>query len=217
MFTGLIETIGSVKKFHQTGEFYTLTIEAENFSDELKIGQSVSVSGACLTVTRNSAKDFDVEMMKETFKRTWFSKNLRTGTKLNLERALKLTDRLDGHLVLGHVDGVAKLTEIKGTETKEAVFIPDDKNLLRGIVEKGSVCIDGVSLTVINVNDKNFSVGLIPATLQATTLGQLKIGSIINLETDILGKYIERLSMFNSQSNKANKNSGNYLVSLLEL
>ena len=214
MFTGLIETIGSVKKFHQTGEFYTLTIEAENFSSELKIGQSVSVSGACLTVTRNSAKDFDVEMMKETFKRTWFSKNLRTGTKVNLERALKLTDRLDGHLVLGHVDGVAKLTEIKGTETKEAVFIPDDKNLLRGIVEKGSVCIDGVSLTVINVNDKNFSVGLIPATLQATTLGQLKAGSIINLETDILGKYIERLSIFNSQSNK---DSGNYLVSLLEL
>ena len=214
MFTGLIETIGSVKKFRQTGEFYTLTIEAENFSDELKIGQSVSVSGACLTVTRNSAKDFDVEMMKETFKRTWFSKNLRTGTKLNLERALKLTDRLDGHLVLGHVDGVAKLTEIKGTETKEAVFIPDDKNLLRGIVEKGSVCIDGVSLTVINVNDKNFSVGLIPATLQATTLGQLKIGSIINLETDILGKYIERLSMFNS---KGNKDSGNYLMSLLEM
>ena len=214
MFTGLIETIGSVKKFHQTGEFYTLTIEAENFSDELKIGQSVSVSGACLTVTRNSTKDFDVEMMKETFKRTWFSKNLRTGTKVNLERALKLTDRLDGHLVLGHVDGVAKLTEIKGTETKEAVFIPDDKNLLRGIVEKGSVCIDGVSLTVINVNDKNFSVGLIPATLQATTLGQLKIGSIINLETDILGKYIERLSIFNSQSNK---DSGNYLMSLLEM
>ena len=214
MFTGLIETIGSVKKFHQTGEFYTLTVEAENFSDELKIGQSVSVSGACLTVTRNSAKDFDVEMMKETFKRTWFSKNLRTGTKLNLERALKLTDRLDGHLVLGHVDGVAKLTEIKGTETKEAVFIPDDKNLLRGIVEKGSVCIDGVSLTVINVNDKNFSVGLIPATLQATTLGQLKIGSIINLETDILGKYIERLSMLNF---KGNKDSGNYLMSLLEL
>ena len=87
MFTGLIETIGSVKKFHQTGEFYTLTIEAENFSGELKIGQSVSVSGACLTVTRNTAKDFDVEMMKETFKRTWFGKNLRTGTKVNLERA----------------------------------------------------------------------------------------------------------------------------------
>ena len=209
MFTGLIETIGSVGKFHQTGEFYTLTINAA-FSNELKIGQSVAVSGACLTVTRNDSRSFEVQMMRETFNRTWFSKNLRTGTKLNLERALKVTDRLDGHFVLGHVDGVAKLTDLKGTDTKEAIFTPDDRNLLRGIVEKGSVCIDGVSLTVINVNDKNFSVGFIPETLKAKTLGELKIGSFVNLETDILGKYIERLTMYN-------KNSGNYLMSLLEM
>ncbi|MBR0079313.1 MAG: riboflavin synthase [Synergistaceae bacterium] len=209
MFTGLIETIGKVGKFHQTGEFFTLTIEA-NFSGELKIGESVSVSGACLTVTRNDAKSFDVEMMRETFNRTWFGKTLRTGTKLNLERALRVTDRLDGHFVLGHVDGVAKLTDIKGIETKEAIFTPEDRNLLRGIVEKGSVCIDGISLTVIKVNDKNFSVGLIPATLKATTLGELKVGGLVNLETDILGKYIERLTMYN-------KNSGNYLTSLLEM
>ena len=149
-------------------------------------------------------------MMRETFNRTWFGKNLRTGTKLNLERALKVTDRLDGHFVLGHVDGVAKLTDLKGTTTKEAIFAPEDRNLLRGIVEKGSVCIDGVSLTVISVNDKNFSVGLIPATLKATTFGELKIGSYINLETDILGKYIERLTMYN-------KNSDKYLMSLLEM
>lgn len=209
MFTGLIETIGKVGKFHQTGEFFTLTIEA-NFSGELKIGESVSVSGACLTVTRNDARSFDVEMMRETFNRTWFGKTLRTGTKLNLERALRVTDRLDGHFVLGHVDGVAKLTDIKGIETKEAIFTPEDRNLLRGIVEKGSVCIDGISLTVIKVNDKNFSVGLIPATLKATTLGELKVGGLVNLETDILGKYIERLTMYN-------KNSGNYLTSLLEM
>ncbi|MBQ6736832.1 MAG: riboflavin synthase [Synergistaceae bacterium] len=209
MFTGLIETIGKVGKFHQTGEFFTLTIEA-NFSGELKIGESVSVSGACLTVTRNDSRSFDVEMMRETFNRTWFGKTLRTGTKLNLERALRVTDRLDGHFVLGHVDGVAKLTDIKGIETKEAIFTPEDRNLLRGIVEKGSVCIDGISLTVIKVNDKNFSVGLIPATLKATTLGELKVGGLVNLETDILGKYIERLTMYN-------KNSGNYLTSLLEM
>ena len=209
MFTGLIETIGSVGRFHQTGEFYTLTIEAE-FSNELKIGESVSVSGACLTVTRKDSKSFDVEMMRETFKRTWFGKNLRTGTKLNLERALKVSDRLDGHFVLGHVDGVAKLTDLKGIDTKEAIFAPEDRNLLRGIVSKGSVCIDGISLTVINVDEKNFSVGLIPATLKSTTLGNLKVGSFINLETDILGKYIERLTMYN-------KNSDKYLMSLLEM
>ena len=207
MFTGLIEAVGTVRKFHQTGTYYTLTIEA-GFSAELVIGQSVSVSGACLTVTRNDAKSFDVEMMRETFIRTWFGKNLRTGTRVNLERAMRLTDRLDGHIVLGHVDGVATLREVRGTQTKEAVFVPDDKELLRGIVEKGSVAIDGVSLTVISADDKNFSVGLIPATLEATTLGGLKAGSLINLETDILGKYVAKLT--------GNNNSrGDYLFSLL--
>lgn len=208
MFTGLIEEIGTVRKFHQTGEFYSLTIEA-NFSGELQAGQSVSVSGACLTVTRNDQRSFDVEMMSETFKRTWFCRNLRTGTRVNLERALRLTDRLDGHLVLGHVDGIATLRELRGTDTREAVFIPDDKDLLLGIVNKGSVCIDGVSLTVINSGDKSFSVGLIPATLSATTLGGLKSGGLVNLETDILGKYAARLSGLSKR--------GDYLTSLLSL
>ena len=210
MFTGLIETVGTVKNFRQTGTFYTLTIEAE-FSGELVAGQSVSVSGACLTVTRNDAKTFDVEMMRETFSRTWFKKSLRAGTPVNLERALKLSDRLDGHLVLGHVDGTATLKEIHGTETREAVFVPDNRELLRGIVEKGSVAIDGISLTVINVDDEKFSVGLIPATLEATTLGNLKTGGTINLETDILGKYIARLTGFNPPQNDRD----NYLASLL--
>ena len=213
MFTGLIETIGTVRNFHQTGTFYTLSIES-SFTDELITGQSVSVSGACLTVTRKSGSIFDVEMMRETFMRTWFGKSLRSGVRVNLERALRLTDRLDGHLVLGHVDGVAVLKDIRGRETKEAVFVPDDKTLLKGIVEKGSVCIDGVSLTVIDVNDNNFSVGLIPATLEATTLGNLKAGSMINLETDILGKYVARLLM-NHEMNQPDKNRRDYLISLL--
>ena len=219
MFTGLIETLGTVKKFHQSGEFYVLTIDA-GFSSELSIGQSVSVSGACLTVTRNDKQSFDVEMMRETFKRTWFGKSLRTGTKVNLERAIRLSDRLDGHLVLGHVDGVAKLLDITGTTTKEAVFVPEDKSLLAGIVEKGSVAIDGISLTVINVNDKNFSVGLIPETLKATTLGNLKPGGLINLETDILGKYVARLIQQGAQvayNSNDEKQAGNYLASLLEM
>ena len=212
MFTGLIEEVATVKNFRRTGTFYTLSIES-SISQDLKIGQSVSVSGACLTVIRNDSKTFDVQLMQETFNRTWFSKNLRSGTPVNLERAMKLTDRLDGHFVLGHVDGVAAVKEIRGTDTKEAVFIPDDKNLLRGIVEKGSVCIDGVSLTVINAGESNFSVGLIPETLKATTLGNLKAGNFINLETDILGKYIARLTSFDAGNNK----SGDYLASLLAL
>ena len=209
MFTGLIETTGSIKKFHKSGEFYTMTIASE-ISGELKTGQSVSVSGACLTVTRNDSQSFDVEMMRETFKRTWFGKNLRVGTRVNLERAMKLTDRLDGHLVLGHVDGVAELCEIKGITTKEAVFVPEDKALLRGIVEKGSVAIDGISLTVINSGNENFTVGLIPETLKATTLGDLKPGGLVNIETDILGKYVARLV-----KSDGNNSKGDYLYSLL--
>ncbi|MBQ6775913.1 MAG: riboflavin synthase [Synergistaceae bacterium] len=212
MFTGLIERTGTVGKFFQSGSFYTLVIEAENFSGELVRGQSVAVSGACLTVTRSDGRSFDVQMMRETFNRTWFSRAMRAGTRVNLERAMRLTDRLDGHLVLGHVDGVAKLVDIRGTATQEAVFAPEDKNLLRGIVEKGSVAIDGVSLTVISVNDRNFSVGLIPETLANTTLGNLRPGTLINLETDILGKYVARLTGYNSE-----RDSGNYLASLLEM
>ena len=211
MFTGLIETLGTVRSLRQTGAYYTMTIEAK-ISGELVIGQSVSVSGACLTVTRNDAKTFDVEMMRETWGRTWFGKHMRSGVRVNLERAMRLTDRLDGHIVLGHVDGVAVLREISGRETREAVFVPEDKTLLRGIVAKGSAAIDGVSLTVIDAGDNSFSVGLIPATLGATTLGELRAGSIINLETDILGKYIERLI-----HHEGNKDSGNYLASLLSL
>ena len=199
MFTGLIETIGTIRSFSRKGTYYTLNVEA-GISGELFIGQSVSVSGACLTVTRNDAHTFDVEMMKETFSRTWFGRGLRPGTRVNLERAMKLTDRLDGHLVLGHVDGVAALKEIRGTETKEAVFVPENRELLRGIVEKGSVAVDGISLTVIDAGNESFSVGIIPTTLEATTLGGLRAGGMINLETDILGKYVARLTGFQEEA-----------------
>ncbi|MBQ3345648.1 MAG: riboflavin synthase [Synergistaceae bacterium] len=199
MFTGLIETIGTIKSFSRKGTYYTLTVEA-GISGELFIGQSVSVSGACLTVTRNDSHTFDVEMMKETFSRTWFGRGLRPGTRVNLERAMRLTDRLDGHLVLGHVDGVATLKEIRGTDTKEAVFVPENRELLRGIVEKGSVAVDGISLTVIDAGSESFSVGIIPATLEATTLGGVRAGGLINLETDILGKYVARLTGFKSEA-----------------
>ena len=217
MFTGLIETTGTVKNFTQSGDFFTLSIQAQDFFNELKIGQSISVSGACLTVTNLQNNIFQVEVMRETFNKTWFGKFMKPGVKVNLERALKLTDRLDGHLVLGHVDGIAFLREIHGNKTREAIFEPNDKNLLRGIVSKGSVAIDGVSLTVIDVTDKNFSVGLIPETLKFCTLGNLKSGSCVNLETDILGKYVARLLDFKNSDFKNSKFNGDYLTSLLSL
>ena len=195
MFTGLIETTGTIRSFSRRGTYYRLTVEA-GISGELFTGQSVSVSGACLTVTRNDSHTFDVDMMQETFSRTWFGRGLRPGVRVNLERAMRLTDRLDGHLVLGHVDGVATLRAIHGTDTKEAVFVPENRELLRGIVEKGSVAVDGVSLIVIDAGSESFSVGIIPATLEATTLGGVMAGGIVNIETDILGKYAARLAGF---------------------
>ena len=205
MFTGLIEAVGRVEALRQAQGVYELDLNADNFSAEF-IGQSISVSGACLTVTEILSKNnFKVQLMPETFNRTWFKDNLRPGVSVNLERALKIGDRLDGHLVLGHVDGVAVLRELSGNEqTKIAVFEPEDLNLLKGIVNKGSVAIDGVSLTVINANNKNFSLGLIPETLKNTSLGDLKVGSRVNLETDILGKFVERLLNFKDYNNKNN-------------
>ena len=205
MFTGLIEAVGRVEALRQAQGVYELDINANNFSAEF-IGQSISVSGACLTVTEILSKNnFKVQLMPETFNRTWFKDNLRPGVSVNLERALKIGDRLDGHLVLGHVDGVAVLRELSGNEqTKIAVFEPEDLNLLKGIVNKGSAAIDGVSLTVINANNKNFSLGLIPETLKNTSLGDLKVGSRVNLETDILGKFVERLLNFKDYNNKNN-------------
>ena len=206
MFTGLIETMGRVEALNKSGGVYELELKAgiKNFAEF--IGQSISVSGACLTVTEILNEfNFRVQLMPESFNRTWFKDRLRPGVRLNLERAMKLGGRLDGHLVLGHVDGVAVLRSLDNN--KIAVFEPEDRNLLRGIVNKGSVAVDGVSLTVINAGDKTFSLGLIPETLKNCTLGEIKAGSLVNIETDILGKFVERLLNFKDFKN--NKNNFN--------
>ena len=193
MFTGLVETVGTVRALRRTGAVYCLSIEAPEIAPELVLGQSVSVSGACLTVTSCRGDGFDVEMMPETLSRTWFGESLKPGMPVNLERAMRLGDRLDGHIVLGHVDGTARLAELQGGDQTRVACFSAPRGLLRGIVSKGSVALDGVSLTVIDVDNTTFSVGLIPTTLISCTLGGLKVGMSVNLETDILGKYVERL------------------------
>lgn len=195
MFTGLVETVGTVRVFQREGAVFRLSIAAPSIAPELAMGQSVSVSGACLSVVALCGDGFDVEMMPETVERTWFGDTLRPGTPVNLERAVRLGDRLDGHLVLGHVDGTAVLRETRGDGRTREAFFSAGPELLRGVVPKGSVALDGVSLTVIDVFDGRsaFSVGLIPTTLRSCTLGALRVGAAVNLETDILGKYVERL------------------------
>lgn len=217
MFTGLVEATGRVQNLKRTGDVYRLTVEAPEIAEFL--GQSISVSGACLTVTAlHDGNIFDVEIMPETFSRTWFGDYLRPGTKVNLERALKIGDRLDGHIVLGHVDGTAELKEIRGSGNTCVAFFAVSQDLLTGIVPKGSVALDGVSLTVIDVDDKNslFSVGLIPTTLKNCTLGDLKVGMSVNIETDILGKFVQRL--ITRDNKNINKNKGSLsLEELVEL
>ena len=192
MFTGLVEAVGAVRAHRRVEEVSLLSIECPALAPELVLGQSVAVSGACLSVVALHGDVFDVEMMPETAERTWFA-DLRPGTLVNLERAMALGDRLDGHLVLGHVDGTAVLKRLSGTGRTRVACFGAGPPLLRGIVPKGSVAIDGVSLTVIGVSASDFSVGLIPTTLESCTLGRMAVGTVVNLETDILGKYVERL------------------------
>ena len=192
MFTGLIEAVGTVRDCRRTAAVWRLSIECPKIASELALGQSVAVSGVCLTVVSAKADLFDVEMMPETAQRTRFA-SLTRGMKVNLERALRLGDRLDGHIVQGHVDGTARLKELTGGDQTRVARFDAASSLMRGIVAKGSIALDGVSLTVIDASGVDFSVGLIPATLSLCTLGGLRPGDTVNVETDIIGKYVERI------------------------
>lgn len=195
MFTGLIETLGIIRNIQAMGDVEQIEVSAPAIASALKFGDSVAVSGACLTVVKNDASAFCVEMMQETRARTSL-KNLKPGSKVNLERALRVDSRLDGHLVAGHVDGIATLEEIVLYDRTRKYVFSADASLMIGMVPKGSVAIDGVSLTLIDADEKYFSVGIIPTTLSETTLTDLKTGDVVNIETDMIGKYVHRLMVF---------------------
>lgn len=190
MFTGIIETIGKITGIEQMGSNLTFSIES-SISHELKIDQSVSHNGACLTVVVVDGNIHKVTAIDETLQKTNL-KNLKVGDELNLERCLKLGDRLDGHMVQGHVDQTAKC--ISKTETNGSwIFTFEyDASTNNITVEKGSICVNGVSLTVVNSLRNSFSVAIIPYTYEHTTFNSIQIGHEVNLEFDILGKYIAR-------------------------
>lgn len=189
MFTGLIETVGTVISILPEGDVWRLSVEAPSIAPQLSLGDSVCVSGACNTVVSADMRSFAVEMMEETRKRTKLG-TLKPGALVNLERAMRLDSRLDGHLVAGHVDGLAELTKVESQPRTKKLYFSAEPSILSGIVEKGSVCLDGVSLTVIDAEDKFFSVGVIPTTLAATSLAGLAVGGLVNVETDMIGKYV---------------------------
>jgi riboflavin synthase len=191
MFTGIIEGTARVKSVSKSkkGADTTLRIGLGKLSRGLKKGDSVCVSGACLTVTKLSRGDADFEMVAETTRRTSLG-DLSPGDTVNIERSLRVGDRLEGHFVLGHVDGTGIIDEITRLQSETKIWIELDSALVESVVPKGSIAVDGVSLTLVDVDDDRVSISLIPHTLKATTLGQRSRGDRVNIEADILGKYV---------------------------
>lgn len=199
MFTGLVEEIGKVQKITKGIKSAKITIEAHTVLDNLRLGDSISTNGVCLTVVEFSNQNFSVDVMAETMRRSNL-KNLSPGSSVNLERALQLSSRLGGHIVSGHIDGIGIITSYDKEDNAVWVTISTSKEILNYIVEKGSIAIDGISLTVAYVNSKIFKVSIIPHTKQVTTLLTNKIGAEVNLECDVIGKYIEKFLLSKEDS-----------------
>lgn len=192
MFTGIIETTGIVQSLRQNNGGMTLTIDADRIASDTDIGASIAVNGACLTVVSHDARTFTVEIVPETVQRTTFGR-LHIGDRVNLEQTLRLSDRIDGHLVQGHVDGVGRMVsrESRGNSIWYTLEIP--KDLIPYVIEKGSIALDGISLTIARLTDNLCAVSIIPHTASLTTFGDKKAGDEVNIEVDMIGRYVESL------------------------
>jgi riboflavin synthase len=192
MFTGLIEETGKLVEKLKTGEGYQLTFSGIKVLEDLEIGSSISVNGTCLTVIKKGAGTFTVDAIEETLKKTNLG-TLKENDKVNLERPLKADSRLGGHFVLGHVDTTGKIADIKELSNSHFIKIVFPAEFKAYLIYVGSVAIDGVSMTVAELGDDNFSIGVIPHTWEETIFSQKKPGDTVNLEFDVLGKYVERI------------------------
>lgn len=192
MFTGLIQRLGHLRQARRLGSGMRLTVEVLPFFEDLDVGESVALNGACLTVVEASNPVYTVDVSPETVNKTTIGR-LTPGDRVNLERALRLSDRLGGHLVTGHVDGVGVVSRMWRQGDFWRLVVEAPAPLQRHIVEKGSIAVDGISLTVAAVVGLSFEVSVIPLTYEQTTLQVLRQGALVNLETDLLAKYVERL------------------------
>ncbi|MCH2667040.1 MAG: riboflavin synthase [Deinococcales bacterium] len=201
MFTGIVEEIGKVARTSVTAAELQVYIEAETVLEGLAVGDSIAVSGCCLTVVTILEGEFKVELSKETTHKT--SPNWQPGAQVNLERATRLEDRLGGHIVTGHVEGIGTILHVQNKPASHLITVQGPESLAGYLVPKGSITVDGVSLTIVDVggpagssvdlNSNEFTISLVPHTLKMTTLGNLERGSIVNLEADPIAKYVERL------------------------
>lgn len=189
MFTGLIEEKGRIFRSSAVSGGLRLTVEAPLVSSDVKMGDSVAVNGVCLTAVEISPPLLVFDVVRETAVRSTLGQ-LRPGSAVNLERPLRVGDRLGGHMVLGHVDGIGTVDDIQKAGTETIFRFETDPAVIQYVVEKGSVAVDGISLTVVDVGTNWFTVAVIPHTLVSTTLGEASVGSNVNLETDIIGKYV---------------------------
>lgn len=193
MFTGIIEEVGTVEEIRHNGNSSFIRVRAEKIFSDMHTGDSIAVNGVCLTVTEFNNNIFRADVMNETLKRSSLG-NLKTGSPVNLERAMSSGGRFGGHIVSGHIDGTGVISGIKNDGIAVWYTISTQPEIMRYIIEKGSIAIDGISLTVAKVTDNNFSVSIIPHTADQTILSYKKNGDIVNLENDIVGKYIEKFT-----------------------
>jgi riboflavin synthase len=201
MFTGIIQEIGTVGQRKNVGGGVQLTVKSTAVGSELSIDDSVSINGCCQTVISKSGSDFTVEAVEETLKKTTLGE-FNAGRKVNLELAMRLNDRLGGHLVLGHVDGTATVSALEEMESSWLYTIQLPSEFMRYVIHVGSIAIDGVSLTIARLNEDNLTVSIVPHTFENTTFKHLKPGMRVNFECDLVGKYIERLMSHNSSQSR---------------
>lgn len=202
MFTGIIEEVGTIRSVAKGSKSAVLTVEASKVLEGSKVGDSIAVNGVCLTVTAMTARQFTADVMAETLRRSSLGSLTRAG-KVNLERAMPADGRFGGHIVSGHIDGTGTILSLTPEDNAVWVRIQAEKEVLKYIVEKGSVAIDGISLTVADVTETDFAVSVIPHTGSETTLLSKMAGDIVNLENDVIGKYVDKLLHFQTGQSAA--------------
>lgn len=202
MFTGLVKSVGTVDSIKGSGDYRAISVRSETISPRVQLGDSISVNGACQTVTAVGAVTFDVEALTETLAKTNLG-TLRPGSRVNLERPLTPTGRFDGHLVQGHVDGTGIVSQVRRKGAGWYVSVDLSLNLIRGCVVQGSIAIDGVSLTIAALGRSSVTTNIIPTTWRETTLSDRRVGDRVNIEADILGKYVFRFLETVSQAGSA--------------
>lgn len=205
MFTGIIEELGIVKNLKTGTQSMSLILQSKKIIKDIHLGDSIAINGVCLTVTSFTQTEFSVDVMPETYSATTFAK-IKTGDMVNLESALRFNGKLGGHFVTGHVDGIGIIKKISALDNALNYIIQIDKSLIGFCIYKGSIAIDGTSLTIFGIGENWLSIALIPHTIKNSIIGSKKVGDIVNIECDMLGKYVLNLAKINTNSPKPNIN-----------